>query len=228
MRVALLGNGKTGSRVVRLCSEKSWDVTIFNQTNQPTAETLKAHDVAISFLPGPAFESYIDTVLESNILLVCGSTGFNWPNGIERFTKALEQRNQRWVYSGNFSTGNSVVLSLLDVLSRSRLVDQFDCSMVEIHHQHKVDSPSGTALLWQNTIGREVKIESIRKGDENGTHQLTLTSPSETITITHSVSNRDVFAEGALLAAELLYLNKRRLKPGMYNLQQLMQINYLS
>jgi 4-hydroxy-tetrahydrodipicolinate reductase len=228
MRIALLGNGKTGSRVVRLCSEKSWDVTIFNQTNQPTVAALKSHDIAISFLPGPAFESYIDTILESNILLVCGSTGFSWPNGLELFTKELEQHNHRWVYSGNFSTGNSVVMSLLEVLSRSRLVDQFDCSMVEIHHQYKVDSPSGTALLWQDTIGKEVKIESIREGDEKGTHQLTLTSPSETITITHRVSDRDVFAEGALLAAELLFLNKRRLKPGMYNLQQLMQINYLS
>jgi 4-hydroxy-tetrahydrodipicolinate reductase len=228
MRLALLGNGKTGSRVERLSKEKGWDITVFNQSNEPTLEKLRAHDVAISFLPGPAFEAYIDEILGSKIILVCGSTGFNWPNGLEEFTFKLQENHHHWVYSGNFSTGNSVVVSLLEVLSRSKLAEHFECSMMEVHHQHKVDSPSGTALLWKDTLGRDIEIESIREGDVKGTHQLILSSPSETITITHSVSNRDVFAEGALLAAELLFNNKRRLKPGMYNLQQLMQINYLS
>lgn len=228
MRIALLGNGKTGSRIVSLAELKGLDCTVFNRANEPSAAKLKGHDIVISFLPGPAFVSYIDQLLEANLGVVCGSTGFEWPGGLDRFTKILQEQNQHWVYSGNFSKGNSIALSLIEILSRSGLGGQFEFNMTEIHHQHKIDAPSGTALLWKEKLGHEVQIESIRRGDEKGMHQLTLTSPSETITITHQVSNRDVFAEGALLAAELLYNNRKRLKPGIFNLQQLMQINYLS
>lgn len=228
MRLALLGNGKTGSRVNKIASEKGWDITLFNRSNPPGIENLVNFDVAISFLPGPAFLEYLPVLMKSGIPLISGSTGFSWPGGQSAFADELAKKKLHWVYSGNFSTGNSIVLSLLEVLSRSQLDSRFTARLEETHHIHKIDAPSGTALLWKEKLGMDIEIKSIRSGDEIGTHQLELSSPFETITITHNVLNRDVFAQGALLAAELLFSNRRRLKPGLYDLQQLMQINYLS
>jgi 4-hydroxy-tetrahydrodipicolinate reductase len=78
----------------------------------------------------------------------------------------------------------------------------------ERHHIHKKDAPSGTAVALQHVVkdavGAEVPISSVREGELMGMHTLTLTSPSDTITLTHDAKSRRGFAEGAVRASEWL------------------------
>ena len=76
MKIALLGKGKTGGKVLELILEAGIPYTLFDSINYPTKEKLEGHDVIISFLPGEAFNTYIPLIVETKIPVVCGSTGF--------------------------------------------------------------------------------------------------------------------------------------------------------
>jgi 4-hydroxy-tetrahydrodipicolinate reductase len=223
MRIALLGNGKTGSCVVRLAEQDGHKVSIFNTGRVPNLELLEGHDVIVSFLPGEAFLNYISVLLESRIPVISGSTGFNWPDEPETMSSMVDKMNSLWVHSGNFSLGNLVLLPTLRLLSQHLAISQFQPMMKEWHHINKKDSPSGTALLWMDAIGRKLEIQSFREGDIVGIHELTLSSDTEKITIRHEVSNRDVFAKGALFLADYIVRNRSFIRSGLYSMQELIE-----
>src|SRR5689334_7664275 len=141
MKIALLGTGRTGSKVLELTDGA--DVTGFNEHNPPTVEALQGHDVAISFLPGPAFLEHIDVLLESGIPLATGSTGFEWPKDIDA---KLKEQGTAWITASNFSLGMNLVYGMIRVLAKApQLFDDFEFKLHEVHHIHKKDQPSGTS-----------------------------------------------------------------------------------
>ena len=79
-KIALLGRGKTGSKVLEVNSQNS--ITVFHRENPPTYEKLKDHDVILSFLPGDAFLEMIPLLVETQKPVVTGSTGLSWPLGL--------------------------------------------------------------------------------------------------------------------------------------------------
>lgn len=216
MKIALLGTGKTGSKVIEVASDN--EVVGFDENNPPTLDKLKPCDVAISFLPGSAFLQYIDLLIESKLPVVVGSTGFEWPKDIDQ---RLKDANIGWVVSSNFALGMNIVRAMIYAMSKAPgLFDEYKYNLEEIHHIHKKDSPSGTALTWQQWLGHNAQISSKREGDNPGFHKLILKTPYEDIAIEHQSKDRRIFAQGAVWTAKRLL--KGDLDPGLHKLQDIM------
>jgi 4-hydroxy-tetrahydrodipicolinate reductase len=215
MKIALLGKGKTGSKVLE---NKFHQVIAFDSRNPPTFEKLETFDVIISFLPGEAFKSYIPLLVETKLPVVSGSTGFEWPAHLD---KTLKDKNLSWIYATNFSMGVAVVKQLLNKLSgASRFFPQHTTSIHEVHHTKKLDAPSGTALSMEEWMQEKCEITSERTGDVIGYHELTFDTGSEKIKISHEALDRKLFADGAIWAAEYLYKNKT---PGLNSFQDIIE-----
>ncbi len=216
MKIALLGTGRTGSKVVEIAGEDK--IVGFDETNIPTLDKLVSCDVAISFLPGPAFLEYIDILIESGLPAAVGSTGFDWP---ENTDKKLKDAGLAWIASTNFALGMNLVRAMIQSLSKApKLFDEYNFSLDEIHHKHKKDSPSGTALTWKEWLGHDVEISSKREGDDPGFHKLTLKTPYEDISIEHQSKDRKIFAQGAIWTAKRLLGGD--IPPGLHQLQEIM------
>jgi 4-hydroxy-tetrahydrodipicolinate reductase len=209
IKIALIGDGKTGGKVLEIIQADSsrYDPpTVFNINHRPTLEKLKNHDVIISFIPGPAFLEMIPMLLESRIPVVTGSTGLSWPSDFSERPKKIPVR---WIHANNFSLGMSLVHQMIKILHGTpNLFEDFSCQIHEIHHVHKKDAPSGTALAWKKWLDLPCEITSERTGEVIGTHTLTLAGPHEKITLTHESTDRKIFAQGALWAAQQILTNK--------------------
>src|SRR4051812_25878017 len=114
MKIALLGKGKTGSKVLEI---SPYPVTVFDTQNPPSFEKLQGHDVIISFLPGDAFGSLLPLLVETRIPVITGSTGFKWP---QHFDETLKAKNLSWIYASNFSLGVAVMKQMLMKLSQAQ------------------------------------------------------------------------------------------------------------
>lgn len=199
MKIALLGDGKTGSKVLDLHS----NTEVFNLDNPPSKEKIQNCNVVISFLPGDAFVEYIPMLIESRVPVATGSTGFTWS---EEIKSTLKENQLKWVCAHNFSLGMNLVKSMIETLGKAEMLfEDAEFNIHDIHHVHKVDSPSGTALSWKDWLGKEVKITAERVGDVIGYHHIEMDTPVEKIKITHEAKDRAIFARGALWAADKLY-----------------------
>ena len=215
MKIALLGMGKTGSKVLE---DKKNQVIGFDSKNMPTFEKLETFDVIISFLPGEAFKSYIPLLIETKLPVVVGSTGFEWPHNLHQI---LKDKNLSWIYSSNYSLGVALVKQVLQKISQARsFFPEHKSTIHEIHHIHKKDAPSGTALSMQDWLGDQCHITSERTGDVIGFHELVFDAGSEKIKITHEALDRKLFAEGAIWSAEFLFKNK---VPGLNSFHDILE-----
>lgn len=225
IKVALLGKGKTGGKVLEELISKEIEHTVFDSNNIPSAQKLKGHDVIISFLPGEAFKIYLSMLVETKIPVICGSTGMTWPEG---FNQELKSANAKWIYATNFSLGMSLVHQMILIMKKAEnLFENYKFSMHEVHHTKKLDSPSGTALTWKKWVGHEMEITSERYGDVVGIHELTLKTSNEEITLKHNALDRKIFAEGALFAAQKILSNKS-LAPGLHLFQDIIDLELTS
>ncbi len=216
MKLALLGHGKTGSKVQELWKDQ---IELFDRTNVATYELLMKCDVVISFLPGEAFASLIPVLLETKKPVVTGSTGFQWP---ANFSETLKEKNVSWIHATNFSLGVVVVKQMIEKLnSMTHLFAEKRLSIHEVHHTKKLDAPSGTALSMKEWLALECEVTSAREGDVVGLHTLTLETPSEIIRLEHEAKNRALFAEGAIWAAN--YLTQYKLEPGLHTFQKVVE-----
>ncbi len=200
MKVALIGAGKTGSKVVEILGDAT--VTVFTRAHQIDVASLDGHDVVISFLPGDAFCQLIDTLIESRIPVVTGSTGFQWPTDIQQ---RLVTEKITWIYAHNFSLGMVLIKEMIQLMSRAdQLLNDVQFNLHEVHHTSKIDAPSGTALSWRHWLDKPVEITSERTDDVIGEHELLLSSDFEEIRLSHSATDRKIFASGAIWAAKEL------------------------
>ena len=217
MKIALLGKGKTGGKVLELLVSSNIPHTVFDSSHHPTLKSLAGHDVIISFLSGEVFSTYLPLLLDSKIPVVTGSTGMEWPHD---FDKKCIQAHTKWIYATNFSLGMNIVHQMILILKGAdKILKDFKFSMNEIHHTKKLDAPSGTALSWKNWLAHEVPITSERIGDVVGIHELKLTTSTEEITLKHEAIDRKIFAEGALYAATII----STLPPGLHLFQNVVQ-----
>lgn len=217
MKIALLGRGKTGSKVMELAH--THEVECFHRSNEPTFEKLTKFDVIISFLPGEAFQALIPLLLETKLPVVTGSTGFTWPPD---FDKTLQEKNLSWIHATNFSLGVVVLKQLIERLHQvDHLFSDKKLSIHEVHHTKKLDAPSGTALSMKEWLNEPCEITSERTGDVVGLHTLRLETSGEIIKLEHEAKNRSLFAEGALWAAN--YIKTQTMKPGLHSFQKVVE-----
>jgi 4-hydroxy-tetrahydrodipicolinate reductase len=216
MKIALLGKGKTGSKVLEVVAH---GVTVFDSTHRPTAEELGQHDVIISFLPGEAFAELIPMLLKCKRPVVTGSTGFSWP---DNFDQSLREKKLTWIYSSNFSLGIVIIKQLIERLNQvSHLLENKHLSIHEVHHTRKLDAPSGTALSMKGWLDGNPDMTYERTGDVVGLHELKIETASEVILLSHEAKNRQLFAEGAVWAARHV-LNKN-IEPGLHAFQKVVE-----
>ena len=147
--------------------------------------------------------------------IICGTTGFSKTE----FNKIIEASNMIPIfYSANMSIGIFLLKNILKSI-KNKIPSEFDIDIIDIHHKHKKDSPSGTALMLQNIIGNDnIKMSSIRSGEAYGTHEILLTGNDEQIKISHQACSRKIFARGAIKAA--YFLNNIN-QPGLYGMEDL-------
>jgi 4-hydroxy-tetrahydrodipicolinate reductase len=216
MNIAVIGTGKTGGKVVELLGDEC--VEAFDTRNLPTAGKLQKADAVIIFTPGDAVPDLIDMVLEAGIPAAWGSTGFEWP---QELNQKVKDRKTKWVIASNFSLGMNIIRKSIEAISAgSVILDEPEFHIHEVHHIHKKDAPSGTALSWKKWLGKESEITSARKGDVKGIHELTLKTATEEITLKHKALNRALFAEGAIWATRQL-VSHSKMEDGICTFSQL-------
>jgi len=207
MKIALLGRGKTGGEVLKMAKQRGLTCENFHRENPPTKEKLLSCDVIISFIPGAALAEYLELLLSLKKPIISGSTGHEWPKNLD---ERLKEHNVLWIQGHNFSLGMALVHNMIAALSKAKSIfnHDFKASVHEVHHTKKLDAPSGTALRWNEWSGLECDVTSERIGDVVGTHTLKVSTPNETITLTHEAHDRGLFAAGALWAANYSLNNK--------------------
>jgi len=173
--------------------------------------------------------------------VVIGTTGFNrnQENQIKKYSKKIPI-----LKAGNMSLGVNLLMYLTEIASKS-LSDEYLSKIFEVHHKHKKDYPSGTALMLGKGIadgknknlynligkkflnkksipyGKKINFNSIRKGEIIGEHEVTFSSGKEIIKLNHEAFDRTLYSDGALTAAKWL-INK---KPGLYSMRDLLNFN---
>lgn len=212
MKIALIGYGKMGKMIEQIAKNRGHEiVSIIDIDNQQDfdSDAFRSADVAIEFTaPQVAYGNYLKA-WKQNVKVVSGSTGWLKDHG-DDVRKACTEGGKTLFWASNFSLGVAIFSAVNKYLAR--IMNEFpdyEVSMKEIHHIHKLDAPSGTAITLAEQIKEnmprlkeDVKIESVREGEVPGIHSITYNSEADQITITHDAHNRKGFALGAVLAAE--------------------------
>lgn len=196
------------------------------------------HPVVIDFTTIEATLEHLQWCLENKVPCVIGTTGFSEAQEavIAEAAKAIPV-----VYAPNFSVGVNVVFDLLDRASRV-FGDSVDIEVLEAHHRHKLDAPSGTALAMGRVVanaldrdlsqvavfGREgqtgarpreqIGFATVRAGDVVGEHTVLFAAEGERVEITHKASSRRTFANGAVRAA--IWASEQ--SPGLYSMRDVL------
>lgn len=214
LSIAIIGHGKMGKAIADLAKDRGHTIhTIVTRLENGsgralTPERLAGVDVAIEFTRPDAVVGNLERLIDLGIPAVTGTTG--WAEALPKVSERVRQHGGALLHTANFSVGVHLFFHAARDLARSfRGRPEFVVSIHEEHHKTKLDAPSGTALLlqrqlWEEEPGRRFPITSVRAGDALGTHTLTYTAPHETVTLTHTTRSREVFAAGALAAAEWL------------------------
>ncbi len=223
-------NGRMGQALLRLCAEAPNctptgaisravaarvvdGVPRFSTSELPGVPTF---DVAIDFSQPQGFDAILALCVARQAPLVSGTTGLS-----EAQHAALEAASQSIAvtWASNFSLGVAILHELVERTARA--LPDWDCDIIEAHHVHKVDAPSGTALTLGTAAaqdGAAPRIASIRAGDIVGEHSVHFTTSGERIELVHRATDRDIFARGALHVAHMLHGRS----PGQYRVRDLL------
>lgn len=165
------------------------------------AALAKASDVIIDFTNPETSIRHAKVCVELGKKFVCGTTGFSSSQLAE--LEELAKKTPTLV-APNMSLGVNLLRKVSSIMAKN-LDDEWDVSVHESHHRHKLDAPSGTALLLGNAISEHnVHYSSIRAGDIVGEHTVMFATNGERVELTHKASNRSIFATGAFKAASWL------------------------
>lgn len=224
MKIALIGYGKMGRMIEEIALSRGHEiVSIIDIDNQQDFESqaFRSADVAIEFTaPHVAYDNYLKA-FRQGVKVVSGSTGWLKEHG-EDVKRMCTEEGRTLFWSSNFSLGVTVFRAVNRYLAR--IMNRFPSytpQMEEVHHIHKLDHPSGTAITLAETViantpslsgwtentdtqGDNLVITHERRGEVPGIHTVRWDSPADSIMIEHSAKSREGFALGAVMAAEWL------------------------
>ncbi|MCL1924299.1 MAG: 4-hydroxy-tetrahydrodipicolinate reductase [Defluviitaleaceae bacterium] len=204
MKILMNGyNGKMG-KMIRKVYENTVELDL-RKNITPSG------DVIIDFSNHKAIEKLLIFSTEKKLPIVLCTTGYT-----SEELKMIEEASKKIpiLCSYNTSLGINLIVSMLEKMP---MLKEFDCEIIDIHHNKKKDKPSGTGILLKNAIGKEVPIHSLRLGNIVGEHKIIFSKDDETIELTHKAGSRKIFANGAIASAKFL-LNKNT---GLYKITDL-------
>ena len=220
MKIALIGYGKMGKTIEQIARQRGHQIVSIidiNNTADFDSEAFRSADVAIEFTtPATALGNYM-RCFEANVPVVSGTTG--WLSHLDEVKAKCEQEGKTFFYASNFSVGVNIFFALNRYLAKiMNGFPAYDVRMTEVHHIHKLDAPSGTAITLAEGILDNVErkerwtletaeqptdlpIHAIREGEVPGIHEIIYESDADTISIKHDAKSRAGFALGAVIAA---------------------------
>ena len=243
--------GRMGQQLIKSSKkDKSFQLTVLTENRvinkkisgvEPSLNNehaFKKADVIIDFTIPKCTLKILEIATKLKKKVVIGTTGFNKKEEdlIKNYSKKITI-----LKAGNMSLGINLLMYLTEIASKS-LNDNFLSKVFEVHHKHKKDHPSGTALMLGKGIakgknndlykligkkflnkksfpyGKKINFNSLRKGNVIGEHEVKFSSGKEIITLNHEAFDRALYSEGALTAAKWL-INK---KPGLYSMRNVL------
>jgi 4-hydroxy-tetrahydrodipicolinate reductase len=222
MNMVLLGAGKTGSVVAAVAAERGHRMKIVEIDENTdgaalTRASLAGVDAVIDFTSPLAVLKNIEACTRAGTNMVVGTTG--WYDHVPEVRQLVDGAGTGLIFASNFSVGVNVFFKAIAAASAA-LKHGYRGEILERHHIHKKDAPSGTAVTMRQIVekasGKRLEIRSEREGEVFGFHQLTLDSAADRIVLTHDATSRRGFAEGAVLAAEWI-----RGKKGFYEFKDI-------
>jgi 4-hydroxy-tetrahydrodipicolinate reductase len=239
-RIIIVGSkGRMGEALLRLAqADPALDLVGGVDRDDDLLTIVDRCDVLIEFAHHSVTPSLLDLAVARGKSLVIGTTGHT---AGERAKISAAAAKLPIVFAPNYSVGVNL-LFYLTKLAAETLGDAFDQEVIEMHHHHKLDAPSGTArrlgeILAQAAGGtyeelvrhgragdvgartkKEIGMHALRGGDVVGDHTVVFAAPGERVELTHKASSRDTFATGALRAAAWV----RTQKPGLYSMQDVL------
>ena len=221
MKIALIGYGKMGKTIEQIALQRGHQIVSIidiNNTADFDSEAFRSADVAIEFTtPATALGNYM-RCFAANVPVVSGTTG--WLQHLDEVKAKCEQEGKTFFYASNFSVGVNIFFALNRYLAKiMNGFPAYDVRMTEVHHIHKLDAPSGTAITLAEGILDNVErkerwtletaeqptdlpIHAIREGEVPGIHEIIYESDADIISIKHDAKSRAGFALGAVIAAE--------------------------
>lgn len=222
-KIALIGYGKMGKSIEQIAINRGHQISfIIDQNNIDDIKklTLENTDAVIEFsMPESAVQN-LKNCFKTQVPVVCGTTGWleNWNDVVN----SCQTEDSGFFYASNYSVGVNIFFKLNEKLAQMMNgFPEYNVLMEEIHHIHKKDEPSGTAItlaegiyhhldrktdwkLYFEEQESDIAITSKRIGEVPGTHTITYRSPVDDLEITHTAHSRQGFALGAVIAAEYM------------------------
>lgn len=233
MKIALIGYGKMGHAIERAAMARGHEIVA--RIDRDTADKIdtdsfRSADVAIEFTVPSAAEANVREALRQGVPVISGTTA--WAGGLERIKNEMKPADAL-LWSGNYSLGVNIFFAVNRYMARIlSKFPQYHPDMTETHHIHKLDHPSGTAIMaaeqiidahhelsgWsEEPVEGKLLINHIRHAEVPGIHKITWESDVDSLTLEHSAKSRDGFALGAVLAAEWI-----KNKPGFHTIDEMM------
>lgn len=236
MNILLIGYGKMGKMIEDIALLRNHNIAyVIDKEEDWNNLDVKEIDVAIDFSSPYTVVDNIVACFNRNIPIVVGTTG--WYGRLNEFRDLAIQGQKGLFVASNFSIGMSIFNKINEKLAiLMNAQPSYDVSIEEIHHVHKLDAPSGTAITLAETIidnldrktsweldcqdekPNVINVTAQRIGEVSGTHSVTYSSEVDDIIITHQAHNRKGFALGAVLAAEFM-----KGKTGFYGMKDLIK-----
>ncbi len=237
VKLAISGcQGRMGLRILHLAQEdpELKIVTLLEKENHPAVggqmdkvpissdpQSLKGANVLIDFTSPEATLEHLEICKKLKIKMVIGTTGL-----LEEHIQKIREASKSIaiVFSSNMSVGVNILFGLTRQIAQ-KTDRSYTVRIIEAHHIHKKDAPSGTAktlasIVQEVTQEKVSDIQSIREGEIVGDHDVIFESPVDTITIRHHAKTRDIFAKGALVAAKFIATKRQ----GLFNMEEVLAL----
>jgi 4-hydroxy-tetrahydrodipicolinate reductase len=204
MKILISGYGKMGKMIEKIVLNRGIEYAGWSEAITETDPALAKECVCIDFTTPAAFRSNYKFLAENFKAVVVGTTG--WADIKDEVVAYFEKCGTPMIWASNFSIGVNVFFAVTEYVSKL-LGDAGGYSpyMVEMHHCHKLDAPSGTARslgdIVDKNMGTQVDIQSVRCGEIPGIHTIGFEGLNDRITMTHEAFSREGFAAGAVEAA---------------------------
>ncbi len=202
MKIVISGYGKMGHMIESILIDRG--IEYIPTENVAEIDTATAKQcVCIDFTTPDAFRSNYRLLADRFGAVIVGTTG--WNDIKDEVIDYFKSRGTTMIYASNFSLGVNVMFSLVAKASALLANAGYDPYIVEMHHKHKLDAPSGTAKslaqIVDNATGAATQVQSVRCGEIAGIHTVGFEGANDRITITHEAFSRKGFAQGAVEAA---------------------------
>ena len=204
MKLYISGYGKMGRMIEKIILSKGLEYAGWTESVTETDPALAKECVCIDFTTPAAFRANYKFLAENFRAVVVGTTG--WADIKEEVISYFEKCGTTMIWASNFSIGVNVFFAVTDYISKMLgTTGGYSPYMVEMHHCHKLDAPSGTARSLADIVDAnmdvQTDIQSVRCGEIPGIHTVGFEGLNDRITMTHEAFSREGFAAGAVEAA---------------------------